>query len=452
MDSPVCELEEDETRERAKTRMQEFVGDISSEFFVYVLECNPEPRLRRNLFEMDGEAIVDAVQEGEDAWLDLPAKVRPPMGDHQSNFPKWVEQAVEAEEVYYVGQTRSPVDRIAEHAIAGPESANMTRLFAPQKIIHIEPVETYEGANDLEDLISEFITYGCEIESKNYTEYGEVPDQIPNRLEEFANPEGPDIEIENGRNIGTFQAAPNNFWTAHTIFYLSELPSRIVGWDAMEEMDAYPIEKSIVVDSLLTSLERVARIETSFDYEREILLEQIEALESWFESSEEYPERGDPEDQYWDVDEGIESTAEGKEYFQELHELAKERIIDTFLSDFRERTRELHPSPLRFAYSDKTPNLELESIEGDIQIEPEKDESTTEDSTQASIDDLTEKERSRLLDIVDLAPTSNGELQKRWALEESSDVHYYLEDHLSQWYYRDSNNLIRVIDSAKDEL
>lgn len=59
---------------------------------------------------------------------------------------------------------------------------------------------------------------------------------------------------------------------------------------------------------------------------------------------------------------------------------------------------------------------------------------------------LTEKERTRLQNIIELQPTSNSELQTEWGLEESADVHYYLENHLDEFYYRDEANRIRAIE------
>lgn len=451
MSKPLSDLSENKIRERIQKRMREVTNNTSSEFFVYVLDCNPQIQFRRELVGMDGEKIVTAVQDGEDAWLKLPSKIRPPIGDHESNFPKWIAQAVEADEVYYIGQTRSPTDRIVEHAVAGPDSANATRLFAPQDIVHIEPARSYEDANALEDLISEVITFGCEIQSQNYLDYGTVPEDFPSELSRFVNPKGPDIEIENGRNIRTFHAAPNNYWTTNMLFHLTKLPNRIVGWNAIEEIDGYPIDEGMVVDYLLTSLELTAETVASFEYERIILLNCIESLESWFESSDEYPERVDPEEGQWDMDEGIESTEEGKQYFQEIHDIAKDRIIKEFLSEFRRKTRELHPEPLRFAYADKTPNLEVESL-GEDENNKYRFSKSADDNTDSSLspDNLTDTELSRLKDVIKFAPTTNGKLQREWGLEESADVHHYLENHLSQWYYRDSDSRIRAVEDAKE--
>lgn len=61
---------------------------------------------------------------------------------------------------------------------------------------------------------------------------------------------------------------------------------------------------------------------------------------------------------------------------------------------------------------------------------------------------LAEEDRERLADIVELQPTKNGELQDRWGMDSGSEVHAYLEDALSEYYYRDDNSLIRATDDA----
>ncbi len=63
---------------------------------------------------------------------------------------------------------------------------------------------------------------------------------------------------------------------------------------------------------------------------------------------------------------------------------------------------------------------------------------------------LSDEERDRLADIVELQPTKNKELQDRWGLESGSDVHQYLEGHLKEFYYRDDNSLIRATTEAND--
>ena len=55
---------------------------------------------------------------------------------------------------------------------------------------------------------------------------------------------------------------------------------------------------------------------------------------------------------------------------------------------------------------------------------------------------LTDEERSRLADIVELQPTKNKELQERWEMDSGSEVHSYLESELKEYYYRNDNSLI----------
>lgn len=63
---------------------------------------------------------------------------------------------------------------------------------------------------------------------------------------------------------------------------------------------------------------------------------------------------------------------------------------------------------------------------------------------------LTDVARRRLADIVALQPTKNAELQERWGVESGSEVHQYLEDVLSEYYYRDEDSLIRATPEAAD--
>jgi len=64
--------------------------------------------------------------------------------------------------------------------------------------------------------------------------------------------------------------------------------------------------------------------------------------------------------------------------------------------------------------------------------------------------DLTDEELERLADVVRLQPTKNSELGDRWGMDSGSDVHGYLEGHLTDYYYRDDNSLIRATDEAAD--
>lgn len=57
---------------------------------------------------------------------------------------------------------------------------------------------------------------------------------------------------------------------------------------------------------------------------------------------------------------------------------------------------------------------------------------------------LSEEARERLADIVELQPTKNKELKRRWEMESGSEVHQYLETELRDYYYRDEDSLIRA--------
>lgn len=61
---------------------------------------------------------------------------------------------------------------------------------------------------------------------------------------------------------------------------------------------------------------------------------------------------------------------------------------------------------------------------------------------------LSDRDKERLADIVELQPTKNAELQERWGLESGSEVHAYLEESLGDYYFRDENSLIRATEDA----
>ena len=61
-----------------------------------------------------------------------------------------------------------------------------------------------------------------------------------------------------------------------------------------------------------------------------------------------------------------------------------------------------------------------------------------------------EEARERLADVVSHQPTKNAELQERWGMESGSEVHQYLENELSEYYYRDEDSLIRATPDAAD--
>ncbi len=56
--------------------------------------------------------------------------------------------------------------------------------------------------------------------------------------------------------------------------------------------------------------------------------------------------------------------------------------------------------------------------------------------------ELSDEARERLVDVVELQPTKNGDLQERWDMDSGSDVHQYLESELKEYYYRNEDSLI----------
>lgn len=63
---------------------------------------------------------------------------------------------------------------------------------------------------------------------------------------------------------------------------------------------------------------------------------------------------------------------------------------------------------------------------------------------------LSEEAQDRLADVVELQPTKNSELQERWDMDSGSEVHQFLENELSDYYFRDDNSLIRATAEAAD--
>lgn len=64
-------------------------------------------------------------------------------------------------------------------------------------------------------------------------------------------------------------------------------------------------------------------------------------------------------------------------------------------------------------------------------------------------DDLSEEDLSRLRDVANLFPTSNGELANRWGMENSKDAYYYLDGNLSAFYRRNKDNRIVLTDDGE---
>lgn len=81
-------------------------------------------------------------------------------------------------------------------------------------------------------------------------------------------------------------------------------------------------------------------------------------------------------------------------------------------------------------YYQRNENDRIEPTETAIQI------------CSSSMSELSQQERERLGDIIDLAPTSNGELASSWGLDTTKKVWEYLTEHLDDYYYRNENNRI----------
>jgi hypothetical protein len=62
---------------------------------------------------------------------------------------------------------------------------------------------------------------------------------------------------------------------------------------------------------------------------------------------------------------------------------------------------------------------------------------------------LSEEERDRLADVVELQPTKNAELQERWGMDSGSEVHGFLESTLGEYYYRNEDSLICATPEAE---
>lgn len=63
---------------------------------------------------------------------------------------------------------------------------------------------------------------------------------------------------------------------------------------------------------------------------------------------------------------------------------------------------------------------------------------------------LSDEARGRLADLVELQPTTNGELADLWGLADGSAVHGYLEDELADYYERNDGGYIVTTAAAAD--
>ncbi len=70
------------------------------------------------------------------------------------------------------------------------------------------------------------------------------------------------------------------------------------------------------------------------------------------------------------------------------------------------------------------------------------------DHTLRDEHDLSNQAFDRLSDLVELAPTSNGELAKVWGINTGAGVHAYLESELDGYYRRDANHMLQPTEKA----
>jgi Ca-activated chloride channel family protein len=64
--------------------------------------------------------------------------------------------------------------------------------------------------------------------------------------------------------------------------------------------------------------------------------------------------------------------------------------------------------------------------------------------------DLSDQALDRLGDLVELEPTSNGELAEAWGVQTGTEVHAYLESELEGYYRRDENHMLRPTETAME--
>lgn len=73
-----------------------------------------------------------------------------------------------------------------------------------------------------------------------------------------------------------------------------------------------------------------------------------------------------------------------------------------------------------------------------------------EANIKEKLNDLSDEEYGRLLDLVRFEPTNNTKLKNQWDMASGSEVHQCLESELNSFYYRGDNRYIRVTKEAKD--
>jgi hypothetical protein len=83
----------------------------------------------------------------------------------------------------------------------------------------------------------------------------------------------------------------------------------------------------------------------------------------------------------------------------------------------------------------------------DEEQSPTGTDTTPAETTPAAT--LSDTALSRLRDLVELQPTSNGELADRWGLSESREAYEYISTELDTFYYRDEDSMIRATEEAE---
>lgn len=86
------------------------------------------------------------------------------------------------------------------------------------------------------------------------------------------------------------------------------------------------------------------------------------------------------------------------------------------------------------------------SDEGDVTDEMD---GLSQDTVSEDVYEIPQIKQERIADLVRLQPTKNSELQNGWGLSSGSEVHNYLQSELTDYYFRDSDNLIWASDEAE---
>jgi predicted GIY-YIG superfamily endonuclease len=72
---------------------------------------------------------------------------------HYDTAPSWLDIALRADHLVYVGQTDDPISRITNHVQGTEYAALFTRLFPPQSVHHLKRCDSREDALQREALL-----------------------------------------------------------------------------------------------------------------------------------------------------------------------------------------------------------------------------------------------------------------------------------------------------------